>query len=438
MSRYSVRTALHERLVYALVACAALAAGPANAITVEFVTVGNPGNAVSIHGHGAVAYDYQIGKYEITAGQYTAFLNAVAADDIHNLYTAYMSDPSDSPGPVGNNVQRFGSPGNYTYTVEPEWADRPVNYVNGWDAARFANWLHNGQPTGTQGPGTTENGAYHDLGDPALFGRSAGALYFIPTTDEWYKAAFHSKGAGLVASYFDYPTRSNLTPGNDPTEVSTPGNNRNTAVDSQFAIGAHYYRSPVGEFELSESPYGTFDQDGNVSEWTEPSDGDGAAYVWGGAFTGRFGVGPQGSFDGQPEFVSLGSESRFRGFRLAAPVPEPGDYNGNGAVDAADYVVWRNTFGQAGAGLVADGNGDGGVDQLDYQLWRASFGQTAAPGAGATAALTSMSSAELPNSSADIAVPEPNTIILAALVLAHLAIRWRPRPANGCMKPPRW
>ena len=46
----------------------------------------------------------------------------------------------------------------------------------------------------------------------------------------------------------------------------------------------------------------------------------------------------------------------------------PGDYNASGMVDAGDYVEWRNAFGQAGAGLAADGNGDGLVNQADYDL----------------------------------------------------------------------
>ena len=74
-----------------------------------------------------------------------------------------------------------------------DWANRPVNYVSFWDAARFANWLHNGQPTGPQGPGTTEGGAYHDVGNQTLFGRNAGAKFFIPTENEWYKAAYHDQ-----------------------------------------------------------------------------------------------------------------------------------------------------------------------------------------------------------------------------------------------------
>ena len=106
----------------------------------------------------------------------------------------------------GANIQRTGSSPNYSYSVAADWANRPVNYVSFWDAARFANWLHNGQPTGPQGPGTTEDGAYHDVGNQTLFGRNAGAKFFIPTEDEWYKAAYHDKNAGLAASYFDYPT----------------------------------------------------------------------------------------------------------------------------------------------------------------------------------------------------------------------------------------
>jgi hypothetical protein len=80
----------------------------------------------------------------------------------------------------------------------------------------------------------------------------------------------------------------------------------------------------------------------------------------------------------------------------------PGDYNASGAVDAADYVVWRNHSGQAGAGLAADGNSDGVVNQEDYNLWRAHFGQAAGSG-------SSIASTESPTG-----VPEPSALILAA------------------------
>ena len=93
----------------------------------------------------------------------------------------------------------------------------------------------------------------------------------------------------------------------------------------------------------------------------------------------------------------------------------PGDYNHDGIVDASDYTVWRDTLGQTGAGLAADGSGptpgtpDGVVDQLDYDFWRANFGNTS--GAGSAAA-----------------VPEPATLtqVLVLFALAvGLRLKWR-------------
>jgi hypothetical protein len=56
----------------------------------------------------------------------------------------------------------------------------------------------------------------------------------------------------------------------------------------------------------------------------------------------------------------------------------PGDYNGNGTVDAADYTVWRDTMGQAGSNLPADGTGDGHVYRVDYTYWKTRFGSGSA------------------------------------------------------------
>ena len=67
---------------------------------------------------------------------------------------------------------------------------------------------------------------------------------------------------------------------------------------------------------------------------------------------------------------------------LLTPVPVPGDYNKNGVVDANDYVVYRKSLGQVGAGLPADGNNNGRIDIGDYDFWRARFGNTAGGGSG--------------------------------------------------------
>jgi hypothetical protein len=61
----------------------------------------------------------------------------------------------------------------------------------------------------------------------------------------------------------------------------------------------------------------------------------------------------------------------------------PGDYNGNGSVDTADYVIWRKALGQSNMtpfGFLADGNGDGQVDEDDYNIWRETYGETSVIG----------------------------------------------------------
>ena len=122
----------------------------ATTMDMPFVTVGNPSNAADTEvmgdgttGYGAVAYVYNIGKFEVTAGQYTEFLNAVAADDTYSLYNTSMWLSTS-----GCKIERSGSSGSYTYSVAADRADRPVDYVSWGDAARFANWLTNSMPTG--------------------------------------------------------------------------------------------------------------------------------------------------------------------------------------------------------------------------------------------------------------------------------------------------
>ena len=133
-----------------------------------WATVGDPGNLADTRyatpGYGAVDYTYNIGKFEVTAGQYTAFLNAVAKTDTYGLYNTNMDQDLPPPWGYGCNIKRTGSAGSYMYTVASDYANRPVNYVSWGDAVRFANWLTNGKPTGVQGPSTTEDGAYHLAG----------------------------------------------------------------------------------------------------------------------------------------------------------------------------------------------------------------------------------------------------------------------------------
>jgi len=264
------------------VACIPRAAG-AQAVVIESVAVGNPGNAGEQSRlpngdptfYGGVAYSFWIGKFEVTAGQYTAFLNAVAATDTYGLYHTRMDYDAD-PSRAGCNIKRQGIPGSFTYSVAPDWADRPVNYVSWADAARFANWLHNGQPTGAQGLSTTEDGSYFldgisEFNDGQLENvvREPDATWVIPTDEEWYKAAYH-KNDGVTGNYWNFPTGTDSAASlsNDLVDPD-PGHHATYQISGDYTVGTPYWRTEVGEHENSASPYGSFDQGGNVMEFTE-------------------------------------------------------------------------------------------------------------------------------------------------------------------------
>ena len=300
------------------------------AITIDTVAVGDAGNAADTTGYGSVGYNYNIGKYEVTAGQYTAFLNAVATTDTYGLYNTFMDTEVYS---MGSNIKRSGNAGNYSYSVASDWANRPVNWVSYWDSCRFANWLGNGQPTGAQNASTTERGAYTLDGcngnDGRTIQRNAGATWAVTSEDEWYKAAYY-EGGNTNAGYWLYPTQSNATPGRDMADAS--GNNANY-WNGGLLVGSPYYRSNVGEFQNSDSAYGTFDQGGNVWEWNEAIVYEGSDYSYRGLRGGSFAddgltSGPlrasYGSHYGGPN----GGNLHF-GFRVAyiadgyQPVPEP-------------------------------------------------------------------------------------------------------------------
>jgi formylglycine-generating enzyme required for sulfatase activity len=260
------------------------------AITIDTVPVGNLGNAndpATGNLYGGVGYAYSIGKYDVTVGQYTGFLNAVAATDTYDLYHPLMATDLNIAG-----IARSGVSGSYTYSVIGS-ANHPITYVSWGNAARFSNWLHNGQPTGAQNASTTEDGAYTLNGatsEAALHAvsRNAGAQWFIPSENEWYKAAYHQPAAqgGDADNYWNYPMRTNSVTYSDQPPGATPDNTRvgNLYQDDGVANGyddgyavtgstsystSQNYLTDVGAYASSPSYYGTFDQGGNVYEWTE-------------------------------------------------------------------------------------------------------------------------------------------------------------------------
>jgi formylglycine-generating enzyme required for sulfatase activity len=303
----------------AVALCALLAGtGMASAqpVTIATVPVGNPGNAADPStGFGSVAYSYNIGEYDVTAGQYTAFLNAVAStSDPYGLYNSDMSTVVE--GNYACGITQSGGPGSYTYTTTRN-PNYPVNWVSWGDAARFCNWLTNDQPTGAEGNGTTETGSYTLNGatsNAALMAitRNANADYVIPTENEWYKAAYYNPSS---SSYYLYPTQSNSQPSN---VLSATGTNNANYYNGGYTDPTNYLTA-VGAFADSASPYGTYDQGGDVFQWTESTYNLNPYRVLRG-----------GSFDQSDDFLQSGfyvftdptSVYKSYGFRVSQ-VPEP-------------------------------------------------------------------------------------------------------------------
>ena len=320
------------------------------AITIPTVSIGNSGNAADpTTGYGSVTYTYNIGATEVTNAQYAAFLNAVAATDTHDLYATQMIDPPSA------GIERSGASGSYTYAVIPGRANHPVNWTSFWDAIRFANWLHNGQPTGPQNSSTTEDGAYTltpgGVSDNTI-ARNVGWRWAVTSENEWYKAAYYQPAAlgGDADNYWRYPTASN-------TLTTAQANYVNVGLDDTVPVGSY-----------APNFYGTFDMGGNVNEWNETTITGSVRGVSGGSFTDpaivlradmRYGLNP----------IDAG---RNLGFRVSRSVPScAADFNADGFLTFEDFDAFVNAF-EAGAAS-ADFNADGFLTFEDFDAFVSAF-----------------------------------------------------------------
>jgi formylglycine-generating enzyme required for sulfatase activity len=269
----------------------------ANQFQMEFVTIGNPGNAADTTGApnpaGAVGYEYGIGKFEVS-------------EDMINKFNASQG---------------------LQITKDNRSTAKPATNVSWNEAARFVNWL-NTSTGGFAAYNFTSDGVNDDIVvwtasdrldyDATNPYRSKRATYVLPSYNEWYKAAYYNPNDG---TYYDFPNGSDTA----PTAVAS-GTADNTAVyDGQYAPADVNQAGGL-------SPYGVMGLGGNAWEWEESSvdlaNSAGSSFrgIRGGVWLG----GPSVILSSSVRFsVSPSSQIDIIGFRVASVspsgdvVPEP-------------------------------------------------------------------------------------------------------------------
>ncbi len=275
----------------------ALSGQPAAAFDIDWVAIGNPGA-------GEVNYEYRIARNETTIRQYAEFLTAVAGSDPYSLYNQSMSTAHVA------GISRAGVPGSYVYSVIGDSGEKPITFVSWFDAARFCNWVHNGQGAGSTEVGVyTLNGAVS--GTAFDFPVNEGAQVWIPSGSEWHKAAAYDPTKGDSGGYWAYATRRDSI---DSNTIGVAGAANMFLGQGQIIIPSHALTNVGAYGPSSASFYGTNDQTGNVWEWIDDMI---LPLTW----RGNRGGGWRSSPDSQGGFATMNqhtSESDDLGFRIAS------------------------------------------------------------------------------------------------------------------------
>jgi hypothetical protein len=205
----------------------------------DFVEIGNPGNLDDDTGYGGVNYAYRMGVTEVSRGMITAYNDAADGGPNISLF----------------NMSAYGGNG----------VNRPATGVSWNEAARFVNWLNTSSNSSAaykfETGGANDNIALWQPGDAGYNAvnpfRNSNAKYFLPSEDEWYKAAYYDPSR---SAYLSFATGSGWAP---------------TAVASGTTRGTAVYRQSLntGPADITDagglSPYGTMGQSGNLAEWSE-------------------------------------------------------------------------------------------------------------------------------------------------------------------------
>lgn len=239
----------------------------------DFVTIGAPNNPAyqggdkgRLAGRGSVSYEYRISRTEITSAQYMEFLNTFLArwsDDFYGVQ--YVSYSGFSTAIGGSQAFVLNE-----HLTDP--ANVPVHGISWRAAAMYCNWLHNDkQPT----LAAVSSGAY----DISTFGwtdefsftdqptHSPGAKYWIPTLDEWLKAAhFDPNGYGPgQPRWWNYSNTSDTAPVSGLPGVGETSAGLERGPD--YPDWPEYI--PLRSYPQTRSPWGLLDLSGGAAEWTE-------------------------------------------------------------------------------------------------------------------------------------------------------------------------
>jgi formylglycine-generating enzyme required for sulfatase activity len=311
---------------------------------IDFVTITAPGNAAwagngsaqdQAVGRGSVGYEYRIGKFEVTTSQWAEFMNA-AFDRPQSEWISHLLPP----GQWGAAGTTPNTPGGRRWFVPAGNEMRGVGGIDWRMAAIYCNWLHNNKSLDRSaflsGAYDVSTFAYVQSGPFTVFTdqrtRSAGARYFIPTWDEWLKAAHYdpnkTNADGSVGGWWTYSnsTDSPFVPG--PPGELVNGQLATANFGFQNAGDLSCWSVPLGSYAGVQSPWGLVDTAGMTQEWVEEALGG-----FYGLSSRRF----EGSSWGDnpavflADSVSFGAGSAFptlnfasNGFRIASVVPGSG------------------------------------------------------------------------------------------------------------------